>query len=219
MLTRITIAGLLLVLMIGCAKKTAKPSDKGDDFSTGPQPAVPAKPTTGGDKAKTGEKPNWLTDPRVKVEKNQLPVDNQFGKPDLGIKLPTPDTSVPPPPAKGTGTLQPQLGSPPTTPPAPRVGGKPVTEADMKEIWVFMDNASAVSGKLPPMALVYSALVKTESKAADLVKDGSIILTNTASRESIWAFEFKALTQGGLVVSQNGVETLTAAELKARLGR
>ena len=36
-------------------------------------------------------------------------------------------------------------------------------------------------------------------------------------RESVWAFEAQARLTGGLVVSQNGVETLTAAELAQRM--
>ena len=83
--------------------------------------------------------------------------------------------------------------------------GKPVTEADMKEVWIFMENASIVSGKLPPIPTRLSALVKAEAKAAELVKDGSIYLDRRHRRESIWAFEAKALTQGGWVASQNGV--------------
>ena len=72
---------------------------------------------------------------------------------------------------------------------------------------------------MPQPALVYAALVKAESKAAELVKDGSIFLTGASARESIWAFEWKAMTQGGWVASQNGVENLTAEELRRRLGR
>ena len=151
-----------------------------------------------------------------------MPVENLPGKPPgLGVNLPTPDTSATlpkapiVPPRQPMGVLQPQPAAPPST---PKFVGKPVTEADMKEVWIFMENASA-GGKLPPPPLVYAALVKAESNAADLVKGNSIFLTGATARESIWAFEWKAPTQGGLVASQNGVENLTAAELKRRLGR
>jgi hypothetical protein len=170
------------------------------------------------------DKPNWLTDPRAETPANQLPVENNTGKPGLGVTLPKPDDNATLPPApkpqggNTTGVLQPQSVAPPVSPSVTKAGN-PVTEADMKEVWVFMENASIVSGKLPPMPLVYAALVKAEAKAAELVKDGSITLTNATTRESIWAFETRALTKGGWVASQNGVENLTAVELKKRLGR
>ena len=224
MFTRIALICLSIWLVIGCAKKAAKPTGKNETpVAAVTQPTETKKPAEGTDKNKS-DKPNWLTDPRAETTPNPLPIENQHGKPDLGVTLPKPDgnAKLPPgPKAPGgntTGVLQPQSVSPPVSPSAPKAG-KPVTEADMKEVWIFMENASIVSGKLPPYPLVYSALVKAEAKAAELVKDGSIYLTGATARESIWAFEAKALTQGGWVASQNGVENLTAAELKKRLGR
>lgn len=224
MFTRIALVGLSFSLVIGCAKK-AKPTGKNETPVTAvTQPKDTQKPAKEGDKNKKSDKPNWLTDPRAETPPNQLPTENQFGKPGLGVTLPKPDGNATLPPApkpsggNTTGVLQPQTVTPPTSPSTPKAG-KPVIEADMNEVWIFMENASIVSGKLPPMPLVYSALVKAEAKAAELVKDGSITLTGATERESIWAFETKALTQGGWVASQNGVENLTAAELKKRLGR
>lgn len=221
MFTRIAMAGVLMCLIAGCTKKPAKPTDRsGDSPPPNPQAAAKAKPAQ--EERKDG-KANWLTDPRAEVEKNQLPVENSTGR-DLGIKLPVPDAITPPggaprAPAGGArGVLQAQPAAPPVPATTPKIV-KPVTEADMKEVWIFIENASGASGKMPPPALVYSALVKAESKAAELVKDGSIFLTGASARESIWAFEWKALTQGGLAASQNGVENLSAAELKRRLGR
>ena len=91
--------------------------------------------------------------------------------------------------------------------------------ADMKEVWIFIENASGASGKMPSQLLTYQALIAAKSPAADLVKDGTIFLTGATVRESVWAYETQALTNGGLVATQNGVETLTAAELKTRLGK
>jgi hypothetical protein len=87
----------------------------------------------------------------------------------------------------------------------------------MREIWIFIDTASGASGTMPGPDVIYASLIKANSPAAALIKDGSISLTGTRTRESVWAFETAALTQGGWVVSQNGVETLTAAELTRRL--
>ncbi len=217
MLTRIAITVLCLVIVAGCAKKSSTPAGQ-TDSPPPPNPQAAAKEKPAQEERKDG-KANWLTDPRAEVEKNQLPVENSIGR-DLGIKLPTPDAVAPPgaPRAAGgaRGVLQAQPAPPPVTTPK---GGKPVAEADMKEVWIFIENASGVSGRMPQPGLVYSALVKAESKAAELVKDGSIYLTGATARESVWAFEWKALAQGGWVASQNGVENLSAAELKRRLGK
>jgi hypothetical protein len=221
MFTRIAMTGLVLCLVVGCAKKAAKFTGRTDDSAgAAQQPSAKPKPADASDK--TAEKPNWLTDPRARAEGDQLPTENLPGKPGLGVKLPQPEPGGPLPPSGAVpprnpmGVLQPQPAAPPST---PKFVGKPVTEADMKEVWIFMENASIVSGKLPPPQLVYAALVKAEAKAAELVKDGSIFFTGATARESVWAFELKAISQGGWVATQNGVENLTAAELKQRLGR
>jgi hypothetical protein len=126
---------------------------------------------------------------------------------------------LPPPP--GTGALQPEPKPPAAPGSVTPVGAakKAVTMADMREVWVYIDNASGASGKMPTQLMIYEALIAAKSPAAELVKDGAIYLTGATQRESVWAYEMQALTSGGLVVSQNGVETLTAAELRARLGK
>lgn len=226
MFARIAIVCCLLSLSVGCAKKTAKFTGKtGDSADATPLPvATTGKPGDKGEKSRKDDKPNWLGDPRGKKDTDQLPVDGGAdglpGKPGWGAKAPEggwtpPNAPIP----KPKGELQPQPVAPPAVTTPPKSGGKPVTEADMKEVWIFMENASGGGGKLPPPEVVYAALVKTEAKAAELVKDNSILLTGATMRESIWAFEAKALTQGGWAASQNGVENLSAAELRRRLGR
>jgi hypothetical protein len=123
---------------------------------------------------------------------------------------------VPPKPPMPGGVLQP---NPVPQPPAgvPAAPAKRVEMADMKEIWVFIDNFSGASGKMPTVPTIYAALVEAKSPAAALVKDNTILLTGATKRESVWAYEANALLNGGLVVSQNGVETLTAAQLQQRL--
>jgi hypothetical protein len=94
-----------------------------------------------------------------------------------------------------------------------------VKAADMRDLQIFIHDASLVSGQMPTPGAIYAALVDSGSPAADLVKGGAIILTAATRREGVWAYETRALTQGGLVVSQNGVETLSAAELRQRIGK
>jgi hypothetical protein len=241
MWSRILTVGLCFVFVVGCAKKTAKKPSSDDT------PNVKLAPPAN-DKDKKNEKaeePNWLNDSRFKKDSpSNLPPDGSSpGKQPWGISPPQggwqgPNASVPtvqpaapggmPMPAMpvpgipappGMGVLQPQPvpAKPPATPTTPKFS--PVAEADMKEVWIFIENASGASGKMPTQLLTYQALIAAKSPAADLVKSGSIYLTGATSRESIWAFETQAITQGGLVATQNGVETLTAAELKTRLGK
>lgn len=232
MFTRILIVGLCVTLAAGCARRNAKKPTATDEPSvTAAKPMTPLAAVPDKKDAKAGE-PNWIGDSRFEKDSGPgLPAEAPpSGKPGWG--LPKGEYTAPPPapaPAAGApamppveGKLQPEpVKPPPAAPVAPTTAPKysPVTEADMKEVWIFIENASGASGKMPSQALTYQALVKAESKAAPLVKDGSIYLTGATTRESVWAFEMKALTQGGLVATQNGVETLTAAELKKRLGK
>jgi hypothetical protein len=242
-----------LLILVGCAKRTAKkpaPADETAAREVKAQPAAPGADTNKkDDKGGKADESNWLNDPRFKTDPSHTPLPAETppsGKPSgftitppqggwmppvvgvppmPGAGPPGPIGVAPPgPPAPGPGTVPPQPvpAKPPaapaaTTPTTPKYS--PVSEADMKEVWIFIENASGASGKMPSQLLTYQALIAAESKAAPLVKDGSIYLTGSATRESIWAFETKALTSGGLVCSQNGVETLTAAELRKRLGR
>ncbi|MBM3979943.1 MAG: hypothetical protein FJ304_06605 [Planctomycetes bacterium] len=151
--------------------------------------------------------------------------------PNPGAVPPVPDPGAPPmpgvgslpPPGPGMGVLQPQPNPNPNPPPLPGgntpVGAarKAVALADMRDLQIFIHDASLASGKMPTPGDIYNALVAARSPCAEHVKAGSIILTGAKERESVWAYETAALTGVGLVVSQNGVEKLTAAELKQRL--
>jgi hypothetical protein len=123
-----------------------------------------------------------------------------------------------PPGIAGPGVVPPNA-APPIPPATPNAAGnKAVAKADMNDVWVFVENRSGASGKMPSVQDIQAALVEAKSPAAELVRYGSIVLTGSGTRESVWAYERNALTNGGWVVSQNGVETVTAAELKNRLG-
>ena len=223
MFVRILTVGMVLLLAVGCAKRNAKKT------APSPDDTATVKPANGKDAKGKADEPNFLNDPRFKKDPpTGLAPDGTtkqpwaMSPPEGGWQpgaggTPVPAPGVPNP--AGVGVLQPQPvpEKPPVPPTAPKYS--PVSEADMKEIWVFIENASGASGKMPSQLLTYQALVAAESKAAPLVKDGSIFLTGATTRENIWAYETQALTSGGLVATQNGVETLTAAELKTRLGK
>jgi hypothetical protein len=234
MFTRIVAAGVVFLFAIGCSKKPAKPTGASDDTATRPpaQASTPEKPKTDA-KAKKDEKPNWLNDPRYngKGEDGVLPKDAPIGgKPGLGVALP-PVASGNPLVAGGT-TLPGAVGNPPVNqpplnqplanpapPPATGTSGKAVTKADMNEVWIFIENRSLATGQMPRPETVYAALVQTNATAAGLVKSNDIILTGATTRESVWAYERNAPTQGGWIATQNGPEQVTAKEFAQRLGR
>jgi hypothetical protein len=126
-------------------------------------------------------------------------------------KPPTAPAPAPPQPAAPPG----RPGSSSSSAPAANVT---VSKQDMEDIRTFVDNASGASGQMPSPQLIYTALVQSGSPAAKLVEARAIILTGAQVRESVWAYEVKAATQGGMIVTQNGVETVTAAEVKRRVG-
>ncbi len=243
---RLLIAILLALLLVsGCGKRVSqKPARHNEETAALPSrpPSAPAlateNPTKTPDKAPPNEdEPNWLK-PDPRPESNPGPggngkVPGAIVPPDGGWHPPNPSLppkpqpqpqppAVDPPKPPGPGRLDPQPQ--PAQPPAKRPAVEPtelpvVTEADMKEVWIFIENASLASGKMPPPVLTYSALVEAKSPAAPLVKAGSIYLTGSPQRESIWAFDFRALSRGDpvLVATQNGVETLSVEQLKVRL--
>lgn len=194
---RICFLLLALCTFLGC-KKPAKPAapvpDDLANVKLQPPPAAPAPKK---------DEPNWLKDDR-------------FAQKDKPGQLPPAPAPIP-----GAGVLQPMPAPAPppvaVTPALPAARVERAERADMQEVWVFIENASGASGKMPPAALTYAALVEAKSPAAALVKQQAIVLTGAAARDSVWAFEARAYQSGGLVASQNGVETLTAAELRQRL--
>jgi predicted small lipoprotein YifL len=115
------------------------------------------------------------------------------------------NTNIPPARAQAQPQAKPQAGA-------------TVTVKDMEDIKIFIHDSSLVMGRMPAKEFVYGALVQAGTPTAKLVNSGAIVLTGAQSREGVWAYEAKALEQGGMIVGPNGVETVTATELKRRLG-
>ena len=90
---------------------------------------------------------------------------------------------------------------------------------DLKNIHLFIENASAASGQMPSRNDTYAAIKKEAVKTAEKIDDGSITLLSPRSREEIWAYETSALQKGGWVCSGSGVERMEAATLKQKLGK
>lgn len=99
-----------------------------------------------------------------------------------------------------------------------KAGKRLASENDMRQIQIFIDTASAASGKMPTVQETYDSLKREAPKIAALVDEQVIVLNAARTREDIWAYEASALQQGGWVVSGSGVERMDAATLKQRLG-
>lgn len=135
----------------------------------------------------------------------------------LALPRPVVQPQAPPQPAP-QGKID---NRPAPAPPQPAAGPAPnVTKQDMEEIRLYIDNASGVSGQVPTPQQTFAALKQAASpQTVDLVQKGAITLVPARAREGIWAYETAALQRGGLVTGSNGTETLTAAELRRRLGQ
>jgi hypothetical protein len=209
MFRQVVLAGFLICLVFGCGKKTVKNTGTSDS----PPPSQQTASNYKGDKAerikKDQGKPNWL-DPNYKKEGSERPEGGSEagglpGKPGIGFTV-----NAPPGGWEPAASTKPAGSSTATS-------TKPVTEADMKDIFTFIENRSGGTDKMPSIVDIQAALSAASSHAADLIKDGSIVLTGARTRESVWAYEKKAKTQGGWVVSHNGVVNVTAAELASML--
>jgi hypothetical protein len=94
-----------------------------------------------------------------------------------------------------------------------------VDQNDMRNIHLFIENASAASGRMPSVNDTYDAIKKEAPKLAEKIDEGIITLCNARTREEIWAYETDALQNGGWVCSSSGVERMEAETLKQRLGK
>jgi hypothetical protein len=93
-----------------------------------------------------------------------------------------------------------------------------VTRNELKNIQLFIDSASGVSGQMPTSEEVIQALKKEDPKAWDMIQKQEIILTGTRSRETIWAYCSKPLRSGEhMAVTNSGIINLTPQALEQRV--
>ena len=152
-----------LLFVVGCAKRTAKkPAPSSDETASAkPQPQQPNANKPGDKGSGKPDEPNWINDPRFKKDGDPaLPAETPIngGKPGWGLP-PKGEWTAPPPagdpmPAGGApggmGVLQPEPAKPPAAPAPTAPKYSTVTEADMKEVWIFIENYSGGNGgKMP----------------------------------------------------------------------
>jgi hypothetical protein len=94
-----------------------------------------------------------------------------------------------------------------------------VTQNDLNQIRIYIENASLASGRMPTPQETYAALQQEAPQIAQLINEGAIVLHYARTREDIWAYERKAYDQGGQVLTSQGVAYMDAATLRQRLGQ
>ena len=94
-----------------------------------------------------------------------------------------------------------------------------VTAIEMKDLHLFIANIEITDGKMPTKEIVRDYAKKENPKLAQLLENGTIVLTGTNRRESVWAYEKNAPEKGGWVITNVGESKMTADELKKALGK
>jgi hypothetical protein len=100
-----------------------------------------------------------------------------------------------------------------------KAAGRAVSQNELNNIRLFIENASLATGQMPSVEEVAAALRKEAPQTYKLVADGAIVLTGIRMREGIWAYTKDPQTPGGehLVVNQSGVERMAALTLRQHL--
>jgi len=89
-----------------------------------------------------------------------------------------------------------------------------VTAAELKDLHLFIDTYSLSSGKMPTAPEITAAVQKENKKLHELLADGTIVLTGSTVRESCWAYQKDAATNGGWIITHSGPERVDAATAK-----
>jgi hypothetical protein len=91
-------------------------------------------------------------------------------------------------------------------------------ENALKQIQIFIENASAVDGNMPSVQTTYDSLKREAPKYAKYIDDRVIVLNPARSREEVWAWA--VLPQGNVsVLTSSGIERMSQQQLNTRLGR
>jgi hypothetical protein len=92
------------------------------------------------------------------------------------------------------------------------------TMNELNQIKIFIENASAVDGRIPDPKETLEVLRKEAPPIAAAVEEGVIVLHPAKSREEVWAYEGKALTEGGVAIINGTITRVRPEELREKLG-
>ena len=96
-----------------------------------------------------------------------------------------------------------------------------VKSSDLDQMKIYIETLASESDKFPSGESVKTTLSgdRQMSSLWKLVADGSIVIAPMKQREGIWAYEKLAMTEGGIVLSNQGVQRMEASELQNALAK
>ena len=96
-----------------------------------------------------------------------------------------------------------------------------VTAAELHDLHLFMTNAKLAMGRVPNSKETWDALNRPDGnrQLVKLIQDGTLILVPSPQDEGLWAYSKEAPTLGGMVLTHDGAERVTANEFLNRFGR
>lgn len=96
-----------------------------------------------------------------------------------------------------------------------------VTAAELHDLHLFMNNAKLSMGRVPTSQETLEALNRPDGnrQLLKLIQDGTLILVPQPQDEGLWAYSKEAPTLGGMVLTHDGPERVTANEFLNRFGR
>jgi hypothetical protein len=94
-----------------------------------------------------------------------------------------------------------------------------VSQNEMHNLHLFIENTSAASGRMPSPQEIMAALPREAPKLAKQIQDGDIVLTGARTRESIWAWTKEPQSVAGehLILTASGIERMAGPVLNQRL--
>jgi hypothetical protein len=87
------------------------------------------------------------------------------------------------------------------------------------DLQLFIAQMEIVDGRMPTKNEILDYAKKENPKLHKLLDEGAFVLTGTKVRDSVWAYERDADTQGGWVISNAGEQKLKAEEVRKLLGK
>jgi hypothetical protein len=94
-----------------------------------------------------------------------------------------------------------------------------VSENDLKNLHLFIENASAASATMPSPQQITAEMQREAPQLVKKIQNGDIVLTGTRTREGIWAYTKEPQSVAGehLILTSSGIERMPATTLRQRL--
>ncbi len=100
-----------------------------------------------------------------------------------------------------------------------RAGKRAALMTEMNDLGLAINQVVILDDKMPSKAEIEEMLRKDYPKYAALVKDGTIVLTDTKDKRGLWAYEVDSDKAGGIALVGGSTSRITADEIKALLAK